>query len=88
MTEGDRQPVSLCSALSHVSQVSPWRLGSLLFPCQLGVFQVGSGHTGSMLAVCDSFLDGVQVSFWLIISPFLALSFLLAVLLLFCFSAG
>ena len=32
MTEGDRQPVSFCSALSLVSLVSLWRLGSLLFP--------------------------------------------------------
>ena len=41
MTDGDRQPVSFRSALSLVSLVSPWRLGSLLFPCQLGVFIVG-----------------------------------------------
>ena len=33
VTEGDRQPVSSCSALSFVSLVSLRRLGSLLFPC-------------------------------------------------------
>ena len=37
-------------------------------------------NTGSMLAVCDSFLDCVQVGHWLLISPFLAFSVLLALL--------
>ena len=39
---------------------------------------LGPVNTGSVLAVCDSFLDCVQVGHWLLISPFLALSVLLA----------
>ena len=41
MTEGDRQPVSFCSVVSLFHFVSRWRLGSLLFPCKLGVFESG-----------------------------------------------
>ena len=37
MTKGDRQPVSFCFVNFVGSFVSLWRLGSLLFPCKLGV---------------------------------------------------
>ena len=82
MTEGNRQPVSFCSALSQLGFTLDCAISaSSLFA---GVFQVGSGPTVSMLAVCDSSLDCVEVCFWLMMSPFLALSVLLVVLLLFC----
>ena len=34
-----------------------WRLGSLLFPCELGVFSLSLVNTGSMIAVCESLLS-------------------------------
>ena len=72
--------------LSHLFHFGDWDL--CFFPVSWELFMLSLVNTGSMLAVCDSFLDGVQFGHWLLISPFLAFSVLLALLLRFCFSAG
>ena len=51
VTKGDRQPVSFWSVLVLFHFVSRWRLGSLLFPCELGVFSWSIPTCRSLCAI-------------------------------------
>ena len=88
MTFGDRQPVSLFSGGCCFTCFT-MEIGISAFSLLAGSFLILSlVNTGSMIAVCDSLSFCVQVSHWLLISPFLAFSVLLALLFRCCFSAG
>ena len=89
MTEGDRQPVSFCSALSLVSPFFTLEIGISAFSLMAGSFlMLCPVNTGSMLAVCDfiEWCTGWPLAYDFTIFGVLGSS--LALLFRFCFPAG
>ena len=87
LDKGDRQPVSFSfELLSHLFHYGDWDL--CFFPVSWELFDFETGQYRIDNRCVRFFTFCVQGSHWLLISPFLAFSVLLALLLRCCFSAG